>query len=231
MKRLVALSLILATFCARADLVIEENVESGGQTQDMIVKIKGDKIRTDMNSGQVSTITDTSTGDIITIMHAQKSYMKMDSKKMKELMEKARAMQSGTNSPAPNQEKPKVVDTGKKEKINGYDTEIYTAETPTMKFKYWVAKDFPNADSVQQQMKKMQANMLEKLGPNAAVSVPDMQSMKGLPLKTEVETDGKTITTTLTSVKEETVDASALTVPADYNEIKMPDFGGGAPEQ
>jgi len=223
MKKLAAVCLLLASLHARADMTITELVDAGGQSQNMTIKIKGDKMRTDI-AAQMSTITDTNTGDVITIMHPQKSYLKISASKTKELITKMQAMQGQTAATAT--EKPKIVATGKKEKVNDYNTEIYTAESPTMKFTYWVAKDFPNAAAVQEQMKKMQDGMQSKIG-TAGNSVPDISILPGLPLKTEIVTGGQTITTTLISVKQSPVDDADLQIPADYKEMQMPSFNGG----
>lgn len=115
-----------------------------------------------------------------------------------------------------------MADTGKKEKVNGYDAEIYTAETPDMKFTFWVARDFPNFAAVKEQMKKMQTAMQNKLGTAATGSVPNTNELPGLPVKTEMETGGRKITTTLISAKEEPVADAEVAVPAGYTEMQIP---------
>jgi hypothetical protein len=225
MKTIVILCLLLLAVQVRADLVISEVIEAGGQSQNLTLKIKGDKVRTDVAS-QMSTITDTNTGDLITILHTQKMYMKMSAGKTRALMDQMRAVQGQPPGAAP-AEKPKITDTGKSEKVNEYDTEIYTAETPKMKFTYWVAKDFPNAAVVMQQMKKMQASMESKLGGGLQGSLPDTAQLPGVSVKTQIETNGKTITTTMASVKEQPVEDADMQVPDGYKEMQVPSFLGG----
>ena len=224
MKKIVILCLFISIIQARADMVITESVASVGQTQTMTLKIKGDKVRTDI-SEQLSTIMDTASGDLITIMHAQKSYMKISGSKSKELIEQMKKLQGQTDAADTPAEKPKLVDTGKSEKVNDYNAEIYTSQTPTMKITLWVTKDFPNYAAVSEQMKKLQADILGKLG-SAANGTPDISGLQGLPVKTQYEINGNTVTVTILSAKEQPVDDAEMTVPSGYTEMAMPNFGG-----
>ena len=55
---------------------------------------------------------------------------------------------------APDQAAPKP--TGKKETINGYETQEYVSDSPKFHASYWVAKTYPNYDSILQQMSLLQ---------------------------------------------------------------------------
>ena len=222
MKKITLLCFLLSSLCARADMVITETMEGAGQNMTMTLKIKGDKVRTDV-SPQMSTIMDTASGDTITIMHPQKSYMKMSASKTKELMEQMKKMRGTPAAAETPAAKPKLVDTGKSEKVNNYNAEIYTMETPTAKITCWITKDFPNYAAVQEQMKKLQSGILSKLGSDLA---PDTSEAKGLPVKTQIVTNGQTMTVTILSAKEQPVADAEMVVPPDYQEISMPGFGG-----
>ena len=225
MKKLAALCFILlASIHARADLLITQLVEVGGQAQTMTSKIKGDMIRTDI-AAQLSSITNTASGDVIMMMHEQKNFVKITAAQTKELMDKVQAM-NPSKAPQPT-ERPQPVATGKKEKVNDYDTEVYTAASPSMKFTYWVSKDYPNGAAVQLEMKKLQDSMQSKIG-SSINSIPDISKLPGLPLKTEMVTGGNTTTTTLISVKEAPVDAADFQVPADYKETHIPGINAPA---
>ncbi|MEA3187950.1 MAG: hypothetical protein QOD99_1780, partial [Chthoniobacter sp.] len=155
MRLLAPLGLFLLSFAARADMVIVQKIEGGGQSGQMTMKFKGDKVRTDI-SPQVTTITDAASGDVITIMHAQKNYMKMPAASTKALMEQMQKQiqtQTAAGSPPPN---PKPHATGRKEKINGYDTAEYTCEIGGMKVSYWIASNFPNWPAVLAALLKFQ---------------------------------------------------------------------------
>ena len=70
----------------QADLVIVQHVDGSGQSGDQTIKIKGDKARTDLAS-QVSMITDGASGDMVTLMHAQKAFLKVSAAQTKAMME------------------------------------------------------------------------------------------------------------------------------------------------
>jgi hypothetical protein len=221
MKKIAAVCLLITSLHARADLVLVEKIDGmgqSGQAGEITIKIKGDKIRTDISS-QMSSIMDTNSGDMITIMHEQKSYLKMSADKTKAMMDQVRAMQ-GKAAPSATPDAPKFVSTGKKEDVNGFKTEVYTAIFDGKTITCWVALDYPNASSVMKQFLKMQEVMQSKF-PSAS---PKMNSLPGLPLKTEMDVNGKKMTTTVVSVKEEPVNASDVEIPAGYTEMQMPAF-------
>jgi citrate lyase beta subunit len=201
----------------RADVVIVQNVDGMAQSTQMTIMVGPDKVRTDVTP-QISTITDTATGDVTTLMHAQKSYLLIPIATSRAMM--ARAMQqagSPSASPAP------PVATGKTDKINGYDAAEYTFSNGNLKATYWICKDFPDAQMVKDALAKLakggMAAMLKGM-------TPDMSTFPGVPVKTEVETNGQKITTELVSAKEQTVDPSEYQVPAGYTEMKMPTMPG-----
>ena len=212
MKTFAVICLLLTSLHARAGFVIVENVQIAGQKENMAItmtmKIKGDKARVDMGD-QMSSITDTVTGDVLLLMGPQKHYMKTSMTTAWEMLKKI--------TPAG---EPKVVDTGKMEKVGNYNAEVYTAETPGMKLTVWATKDFPNYASIREQMKKMKG--LQQMGEKAMGEAPDSAKIDGMFLKTVTETNGETITMTLVSAKEEPVYDADLQVPADYTEVPMP---------
>ena len=232
MKKLAAICFLIASLHARADLVLVEKIDGAGplsQGEGITIKIKGDKIRTDM-SAQMSSITDTNSGDIVMLMHGQKSYMTMSAAKTKMMMDQMKAMAGKPAASATPQAVPKFVSTGKKEEVSGYKTEIFTANYDGNTITCWVAADFPNAASLMQQLRKMQESMLSKLGGSMG-SAPKMDSLPGVPIKTEFDAGGKKITTTIVSLKEEPVNAADLEIPSGYTEMKMPSFGKPADGQ
>ena len=224
MKKYAALCLILASLQARADLVITQQVDTGGQVQTNTMKIKGNLVCTE--GATHGTIIDTNNGDLIIIDNAQKTYMKINGIQRKELEEKMQALTHSTGA-APNAERPKLVDTGRKEKVNGYDAEIYTAESPLFKFTYWVSSDYPNAAALHQQMKQLEQSVQNSIG-SALKNVPDTSTLDGIILKTQTVAGGRTITTTLLSIKDTPVDDADFQVPAGYTEKAMRGIGGGA---
>lgn len=215
-RQLLALgALLVSTALLQADLVVTQKVEGvGGQTGDVTMKIKGDKIRTDLPK-EVSSITDAATGEVITLMHAQKSYLRITPEQTRVMMER---MQKLSGAHAGN-ESPKLQPTGRKEKVGEWETEVFTAKVGEMEITYWIAKDFPNYAQLLESMTKIQQISLGGLNKNLG---PDPKEFQGMPVKTEINLGKKKITTTIVSVKEEPVNPAVFELPKDYKEISLP---------
>src|SRR2546421_3261685 len=86
-----ALSLMLVatgSFTARADFTIVQKVEGKGSGSEITLKIKGDKIRMEATP-QMTMIVDGKTGDTITLMNAQKRFLRISGEKAKAIAELA----------------------------------------------------------------------------------------------------------------------------------------------
>lgn len=132
MKYKITFFILFSTIIAtRADLVMQEQVTFGNQTNIFIVtlKIHGDKIRQDTvggESGNMSMIKDGKTGDSFILMHQQKTF----TKNMKH--KDARDNDAALSQPS---------DTGKSEKVGGYDAEIYNWSAPK---RFWIGTNGAN---------------------------------------------------------------------------------------
>jgi hypothetical protein len=213
--------LCLATFTflplAGADLTVVQSIEGKGGTNKVTIKIKGERARIQANP-KSEMIVDTKTGEVIVLSPENKAMQRLSAEKAKEIGNKYRAVLKDTDTPL---EVATPKPTGKKEKINGYDTEEYVAETPKYHATYWVAKKYPDYQSILRQMK-----LLEN-GAFAAVRkpMPEYYDFPGLPIRTKVKFEGlKEATTTITSVSQDSIPDSEFVVPADYAEVHMPDF-------
>ncbi len=214
------LAVLLALVAAgRADLVILQKVEGGGQTSDQTIKIKGDKARVELTS-TVSMITDGATGESITLMHSGKTYLKVSAEQAKAMMEKLQKMR-------PSAEPPKLQPTGKKEKIGDYDCEIFTANLGDLVITYWLAKDFPNFQSVLAQLEKFQSGTISAMNNGA---MPPLKDFPGMIIKTEMDLKGKKTVSTLVSAKEENVDPAIFKLPAGYKEVTSPSLNFQPPK-
>jgi len=226
MKQLfISLGLVVGILTARADLILQQQVDSAMINGTVTTQIKGDKIRVDMPSspqGSMSTIMDLSSGDSTTLLHDQKAAMKIpgaEVKQMAENLKKSRAS-AGTNA-----EPPKFQATGKTEKVGNYMADIYTWTSPDgAKQTVWVAKDFPDYPKIKVQMDKLNNSPVVQMSKGAA---PDVSTLPGMVVKTQMEMNGQKITSTLVSVKETPVDASVFQTPKGYQEMTQP--GMGAP--
>jgi hypothetical protein len=222
MKRIfVLVAFVFTIAAARADLVMEQKIDSAMIKGNITTKIKGDKVRVDIPTtpqGAISTIMDVNTGDSVTLMHGQKAVIKISSaeiRQMAENMKKARA-----NGAATNAEPPKFHDTGKAEKVGDYSTEIYTWSGPNgANQTVWVAKNFPNYARIKVQMDKLSNSPVAQMSKDTS---PDVGALPGMVVKTQMEMNGQKVTSSLVSVKEESVDASIFEAPKDYHEMAQP---------
>lgn len=215
MKLLPFLALLLTTVLAvHADVVIEQKVESAQLNGNMTMKIKGDQARIDTPSpaGQATTIMNTKTGDMTTLMHSQKMAVKMNMNAMRQ--------QAGLDSSK--LEKPKA--TGVTEKVGEWTAEIYEFSTNGVSGKAWVAKDFPNYEAFRDELKKVSA---------ASAGGMDISKMDlpGMVVKTQVNIPGMgALTSTLISAKQAPVADTEFAIPSGYTEMKMPTLPNAAPK-
>ncbi|HSH40415.1 MAG TPA: DUF4412 domain-containing protein, partial [Chthoniobacterales bacterium] len=221
MKRITCSALIAVGLLssARADLTIVQKIEGAGSLAEMTMKIRGDKARIEATP-EVTSIFDGKTGEMLNIINSQKLVMRMSADQAKAAAAVA-GNQLGTQGTKPG-EKVKVTPTGNKEKINGYDAEEYVAETPSYKASYWVAKDYPQADSI---MKQLQATSTEVWN-STSMGMPDFRDFPGLPIRTNVSMAGQNYVTTITAVKMDALPDTEFNAPQGYKEMKMPDMGG-----
>ncbi len=208
MKQTILFALLSAVIAARADLVMREKIESAKSTSIMTLKIKGDKVREDLTgaqTGDTSWIEDENTGNIVVLIHKTKMIIR------RQLV----------NSPVPGfADAP--VDTGKSEKLGGYDTEIYTWKNydGTTIEEFWVAKTFPDYDKI-----KIYLPVLEKMNGtgNTKEHQPKVSKLPGMLMKVirtvKTPESEHTSTTTLISAKEESLDGSIFDIPADYTDM------------
>lgn len=202
---------------ARADLTIVQKVEGLGPVSEMSIKIKGDKARVDATT-QFSTILDAKTGEIVTLLHDQKKVVRVSAQKAKAAAE----MVAKFNEDKEPSAKSKLVSTGKTESVNGYDTEIYTYETPNYKATYWVAAKYPDAKAILAQMQTMQSEVWKASNQNK--NTPDFRDLPGVPLKTVLDADGRQFTTTLVAIKQDPISDTDFSLPPGYEEMKMPEI-------
>jgi hypothetical protein len=217
MKRaLVFSSLAFSLAIARADLVLQQNIESPMINGTVTTQIKGDKIRVDMPSpqGAMSTIMDLNSGDSTTLMHQQKIAMKVPGAMVKQVAENMKKAHAGTTNSL------QFTDTGKSETVAGYPSEVYTwSSSDGAKQTVWVAKSFPDYTKIKTQMEKLNDSPIAQMSKG---STPDVSKLPGMVVKTQTEMNGQSVTSTLISAKEQSVDASIFDTPKDYHEMTQP---------
>jgi len=205
MKRIFVLSsLLCAAISARADLVMQQQIDAPKYTGVTTMKVKGTKVRLDLYAGEpqaVSTIMDLSTGETITLLHNQKMYLKTQTKPAKP---------AGTASKTP---VPRA--TGKTQKVGNYDTELYTwSNARGIAGTAWVAKNYPDFARI-----KADLATLDKTAGVENDTSPEVGLLPGMVVRSQVSGGGQTLTLALISAKESPVDASSFGIPRDYKEM------------
>jgi hypothetical protein len=204
---------LLAVVFARADLIVEQKLDSPFMNGNITMKIKGDQARMDLPNpagGNVTMLINIKSGEMTTLIHAQKVLMKMkleDAKKQGEEQQKAAGVDVSKI------EKPKA--TGMKEKVGDWDCEIFEMNTGGVNGRVWVAKDFPNFKAVMDQMNKFSSALSGTIDPSKF-------DLGGMQVKAEVTVVGAKVTTTVVKVKEEPVADSEFSLPDGYEEKKLP---------
>jgi len=209
-----ALSLVLIAglgLSARGDFTILQKVEGKGQTNEITLKLKDDKVRMEV-APRMTMIVDGRTGETITLMNAQKKFLRMSGDKAKAIAELASKYGGGTA------EKVRPTATGKKMTLNGYEAEEYTAETKLFKASYWIAASFPDSAAI---MKQLQA-VIPAAWNDLAKGMMDYRDLPGFPLQTHIKTGEQEITSTVISVKRDPLSDAEFSVPKDYQEMKIP---------
>jgi hypothetical protein len=197
---------------ARADLTIVQRVEGVGQNGDVTVKIKGDKERIDAPS-QPTRIIDGKTGEMTDLMNEKKSFVRISAQQMKAAAETIKKFDDGKQA-SPR----KLTPTGKKETINGYETEEFVYETPQFKASFWVASKYPDAAGI---LKQMQAPVSGAWKPSN-LGMPDYTDFAGLPLKTVISVRDNQVATTIMSIKKDSISAAEFDIPKDFQELRRP---------
>ena len=210
---------LLACLCLlpdlRADITIVQQIDGDGQNRESTTKIRSDKTRIDA-SPATSIIMDLKSGEVISLMHAEKKYVKIPSQMTQAALESVRKMQ-GNQAAAP----PNLAPTGKKESISGYPTEEYTLNFGGHKLSLWLTKALPDYQDV---LKQMAAAFSQ--GPMAAMVKNlgmDFTTLPGFPIRTVNEWQpGRLLTSTVVSVSTAPIPDSDFEIPASYQAMVIP---------
>ena len=212
MRKIVFAVFVFAFLCsARADLTIVQHVEGVGQNGEVTVKIKGDQERIDGPS-QPTRIIDGKTGQMTDLMNERKSFVQISAAQIKAAAESMN-LNADKNSGAS-----KLAPTGKKDTINGYETEEYTYETPQFKASFWVAAKYPGVADI---LKQMQAPIAGAWKPSN-MGMPDYTDFKGLPIKTVISVGPNEVVTTIVSIKQDPINPGEFEIPKDFQPLKQP---------
>ena len=196
---------------AQADFTIVQKVEGKGGANEITIKLKGNRVRMEATP-QMTMIVDGRTGDTITLMNAQKKFLRISGDKAKAIAEMA-VKYGGTTA-----EKPKLVATGKKMTINGYEADEYVGETSAFKASYWIAPKFPDSAEI---LKQLQA-VIPAAWNDLAKGMLDYRDLPGFPLRTQVKAGADEIISTVIAIKQDPLSEAEFTPPKDFQEMKIP---------
>jgi hypothetical protein len=214
---LILAALVLPAAALRADLVLEQKLSDTNGTHTAIVKVHGDKMRLDQDTG-LSIIADLKTRDSYTLLNVEKKYLFKFGSEVRFEMEEERKHTHGTNEVDAPPALP--VDTGKSEMVEGFPAEIYSwSGAAGLTQTLWVATNFPNADAIRAELAKV--DRFNDSGPHRNRQ-PEVGRLPGMVVKTVSTFKGHVLTNTLVSVKLEPVDAALFEIPPGYVQWKKP---------
>lgn len=204
--------LVLWTSVANADYIVKQTLETDGQPQDVTIKIKEPKCRVDTGE-QLSAIIDSTTGETTMLIHPDKVYMKVSPEQIKA---QAEAMKNLLGSQTKDNRQLELKPTGRKETLNGYETEEYKTTLNNIEITFMIAKAFPNYQKLVTTLYNVQSS--PAMMAFRSMSIPP-EKYPGMPIRSEIEVAGKKVVTTLDSAVETTLPDSDFTVPTDYKEM------------
>jgi uncharacterized protein DUF4412 len=217
MKKAILAFLTLACvgLTAKADYVIKEEIEHSGKVQPISIKVKGTKIRVDVADTN-TVITDSATGDMTVLMHAQKVLMKIDAEMVKAQMKALKEL-TGQKSAAPADIELKP--TGNHEQIDGYDTEEYTTDVAGVPTSVFIAKSYPDYQKIVAAIYQIQNS--PAVAEAQGLVIPP-EKLPGLPLRTIHTINGQKLVLNITSTQETDLPDTDFNVPADYKSLSLP---------
>ena len=202
---------------ARGDLSLVQKVEGSDSVSQITIKIKGDKARVEVTP-QMTTIVDRRSGDLLTLMNAEKKFVRISANRSQAIAE---LTSKYAGDPVTAVEKLKLAPTGKREIILGYEADEYVRESPSLKESYWISSKFPDSAAI---VKQLQA-IVPAAWNDIAKGMFDYRDFPGLPLRTVVKKAGeREIASTITSVKQDSLSEAEFSVPKDFQELKVPNL-------
>jgi uncharacterized protein DUF4412 len=204
--------LALAAFCAKGDYIVKQQVEIMGRVQPIILKIKDPKARLDTE--QTSTIIDSNTGETTMLIHAQKVFLKIGAEQLKAQSEAVKGLlgNKGNGNAGDIQLKP----TGKKETINGFETEEYVTNLNGTDMSFFISKSFPDYRKIIDVIDNVQKGPGMDVFRSMTISP---SKYPGMPIRTEAKFLGQKVVVTLESVQQTDLADVEFSIPVDYKEL------------
>jgi hypothetical protein len=183
-----------------------ETEQPVASTTTITTQIDGKMMRVDMGR-DASSIVDTESGDIITLMHPQKVFVRMPGSMAKAMAQAATGQES---QPSANFQK-----TGRTDTINGFFCEEYTGTIENGTIAMWVSKNTPIPQNL--------IDQLTELGSDFAPIGGGDDKVEGYPIRVVIESGdtGRSVITTL-SVVEKKISPDQFKTPSGYRSMDIP---------
>jgi len=205
-------SLTLVALAAKGDYVIKQEVDTMGHVQQIVMKIRGAKARLD--TAQTSTIIDSNTGETIMLIHGQKVFLKIAPDQLKAQSEAVKSLMGAKGDETSSEIELKP--TGRKQSINGYETEEYVTNLNGTDMSIFISKDFPDYMKIIEALDAVQRGPGMDIFRTMAISPA---KYPGMPMRTEAKFLGQRVVVTLESVQQSDLTDADFSVPADYKEL------------
>jgi hypothetical protein len=214
--------LLLGALPGYADLTVVQRTEGALNSGELTLRIKGDKARTDI-APQITMLTELSSGDSTTLNHNSRTYIRIPGTEAAKLRAIAAELKPGTSA-----EVPKLVPTGKRDKVENRQCEIFTWSVGKIEVTDWIASDYPDWQKLLPELLRFQN---AGLGAAAQPLMPALEQFPGMVMKREMNFKGTKTTTTLLSTSDAVLDAKLFDLPEGYKEQPAPKFTGDTPPQ
>ncbi len=207
------LSLASFSFCQASESgveIVQEIEITGPQPAKMQTTIKGQGEWIRMDIDKISTVINTGTGDILTLMHDQRMAMQIPASTSKAILDAA--AKQASREPAPS-----LVATGKKEKISGFQCEEYVTEKDGSKVSIWITKESDLGADLMRRLERFGNQSSPMQG--VLASSPDID---GVPMRIVMQQGDTTIRSTTQSVKKAEFTEGDFQAPKEYTTLAAP---------
>ncbi|HEY5705301.1 MAG TPA: hypothetical protein VIS96_06985 [Terrimicrobiaceae bacterium] len=202
------LLLIALLMTAEADLLVTWVVETSGENDHCIVKLKEGKCRVDY--ADWSFLTDSASGRFTGVDHRSKTYLQVSGSHAQTLLETLLGHLTGS----PGSKVTAFKSTGVTQEINGYEAKEVAGSSFGIRMSVFIASDSVREDQLEKAMQGLTSGpAFDTLRP----LVVGLDNMPGLPIRIVIEAPWLTFTATLESLKETSLDDLDFAIPPDYS--------------
>lgn len=178
---------------------------------EILTKVKDHKLRMDMEgpmTGKASTIVDAKSGDVVTLLHDQKMFMKIPGGFARQLQQQQQLE---------DEKLPEFRPTGRSETIGGYKCKEYTAVEDGEEISVWISEEAPLSDSAMELLQGLEGDHDPFKGYFQMI-----EEQKGFPMRVVVSSPQANFRMEVTGIRETEIDSAAFVPPADYKTFEMP---------